>query len=47
MGILDPDGFAGGELRLDAELARGRRSSRWTRRCRFEQRVAFAYRIAA
>ena len=24
MGILDPDGFAGGEMRLDAELARGR-----------------------
>ena len=31
MGILDPDGFAGGEMRLDADAARGARSRRSTR----------------
>jgi N-methylhydantoinase A len=45
IGILDPDGFAGGELRLDPELAR-RAFERLETSLRFEQRVAYAYRIA-
>jgi N-methylhydantoinase A len=45
MGILDPEGFAAGELRLDGELARRAFDSLETP-LRFEQRVAFAYRIA-
>jgi N-methylhydantoinase A len=46
MGILDPDGFAAGEMRLDADLAR-RAFEALDTPLRFEQRVAFAYRIAA
>ena len=46
MGILDPDGFAGGELQLDVERARRAFESLDTR-LRFDQRVAFAYRIVA
>jgi N-methylhydantoinase A len=45
MGILDPDRFAGGELRLDPELARKAFES-LDSPLGFEQRVAFAYRIA-
>jgi N-methylhydantoinase A len=45
MGILDPAGFAGGELRLDAELAR-RAFEALDTPLSFEQRVSFAYRIA-
>ena len=45
MGILDPDGFAGGELRLDSDLARRAFESLDTP-LRLEQRVAFAFRIA-
>ena len=45
MGILDPDGFAAGEMRLDAELARlafqGLRSP-----LAFDDRVGYAFRIA-
>jgi N-methylhydantoinase A len=45
MGILDPDGFAGGEMRLDPQLARAAFESLETL-LPFEQRVAFSYRIA-
>jgi N-methylhydantoinase A len=45
IGILDPEGFAGGELRLDPELARRAFESLDTS-LRFEQRVSYAYRIA-
>ncbi len=45
MGLLDPEGFAGGELRLDADAARRAFESLDTLLA-FEQRVAFAYRIA-
>jgi N-methylhydantoinase A len=45
IGILDPDGFAGGELRLDPELARRAFQSLETG-LRLEQRVSYAYRIA-
>jgi N-methylhydantoinase A len=45
MGILDPAGFAGGEMALDPELARGAFEALDTP-LSFEQRVAFAYRIA-
>ena len=45
MGILDPDGFAGGEMRLDADLAR-RAFEALDTPLSLEQRVAFAYRIA-
>jgi N-methylhydantoinase A len=45
MGILDPNGFAGGELALDPELAR-RAFEALDTPLSFEQRVAFAYRIA-
>ena len=47
MGILDPDDFAGGAMRLDPELARARRSSRSTRRSTSSSGSRFAYRIAA
>jgi N-methylhydantoinase A len=45
MGILDPDGFAGGELRLQPELARRAFESLDTT-LSFAHRVSFAYRIA-
>jgi N-methylhydantoinase A len=45
IGIIDPDGFAGGEMRLDAELARAAFAALDTP-LSFEQRVAFAYRLA-
>jgi N-methylhydantoinase A len=45
MGILDPAGFAGGEMRLDPELAR-RAFEALETSLSFEQRVSFAYRIA-
>jgi N-methylhydantoinase A len=45
MGILDPDDFAGGELRLDPELARRAFASLETP-LSLEQRIAYAYRIA-
>jgi N-methylhydantoinase A len=45
MGILDPAGFAGGEMRLDPELAR-RAFAALDTPLSFEQRVSFAYRIA-
>jgi N-methylhydantoinase A len=45
IGILDPDGFAGGEMRLDADLARAA-FERLDTPLSFEQRVAFAYRLA-
>jgi N-methylhydantoinase A len=45
MGILDPDGFAGGALRLDPALARRAFESLDTP-LTLDQRVAFAYRIA-
>ena len=45
MGILDPDGFAGGEMRLDAMRARTAFESLRTR-LSLEDRVAYAYRIA-
>lgn len=46
MGILDPDGFAGGEMRLDEQRAREAFEA-LDSPLRFDQRVAFAYRIAA
>jgi len=46
IGILDPETFAGGELRLDVEAAQRAFESLDTR-LRFDQRVAFAYRIVA
>jgi N-methylhydantoinase A len=45
MGILDPAGFAGGEMALDPELAH-RAFEALDTPLGFEQRVAFAYRIA-
>jgi N-methylhydantoinase A len=45
MGILDPGGFAGGEMALDPELAR-RAFEALDTPLSFDQRVAFAYRIA-
>jgi N-methylhydantoinase A len=45
IGILDPDGFAGGEMRLDAQRAREAFESLQTP-LSFEDRVAYAYRIA-
>jgi N-methylhydantoinase A len=46
MGILDADGFAGGALQLDVDLARRAFESLDTP-LPLEQRVSFAYRIAA
>ena len=46
MGILDPDAFAGGALRLDPELGREAFASLQTP-LQFEQRIGFAFRIAA
>jgi N-methylhydantoinase A len=46
MGILDPDGFAGGAVRLDPELAREAFASLETP-LQLEQRIGFAFRIAA
>jgi N-methylhydantoinase A len=46
MGILDPDGFAGGALGLDPGLARRAFSSLETP-LPLEQRIGFAFRIAA
>jgi N-methylhydantoinase A len=46
MGILDPDGFAGGALALDGELALRAFESLETP-LPLEQRVGFAFRIAA
>ncbi|HVW18442.1 MAG TPA: hydantoinase/oxoprolinase family protein [Solirubrobacteraceae bacterium] len=45
MGILDADGFAGGQMRLDEGLARAA-FERLDTNLRFEQRVEFAYRLA-
>jgi N-methylhydantoinase A len=45
IGILDPDGFAGGEMRLDPERARTAFQSLRTR-LSLDDRVAYAYRIA-
>jgi N-methylhydantoinase A len=45
MGILDPGGFAGGEMALDPELSR-RAFEALDTPLSFAQRVAFAYRIA-
>jgi len=45
MGILEPDEFAGGEIRLDAAAARRAFESLATN-LSLEERVAFAYRIA-
>jgi N-methylhydantoinase A len=45
MGILDPDGFAAGEMRLDPELARSAFEQLATP-LRFEDRVRYAFRIA-
>jgi N-methylhydantoinase A len=45
MGILDPDGFAGGEMRLDEERARMAFQSLDTP-LSLRERVAYAYRIA-
>ena len=45
MGILDPAGFAGGEMRLDPEPAR-RAFEALETPLSLEQRVSFAYRIA-
>jgi N-methylhydantoinase A len=45
MGILDPAGFAGGEMRLDPELAR-RAFEALDSPLSLEQRVSFAYRLA-
>lgn len=45
MGILDPDGFAGGEMRLDEERARTAFASLDTP-LSLDERVAYAYRIA-
>jgi N-methylhydantoinase A len=45
MGILDPDGFAGGELRLDRDLASKAFESLDTP-LPLDQRIAFAFRIA-
>jgi N-methylhydantoinase A len=45
IGILDPDGFAGGEMRLDADRARAAFESLNTP-LSLHDRVAYAYRIA-
>jgi len=45
MGILDPEGFAAGEMHLDPELSRAA-FERLDSPLSFGQRVAFAYRIA-
>ena len=45
MGLLDPDDFAGGELRLDPERARAAFESLDTNLA-LDERIAFAYRIA-
>ncbi len=45
MGILDPDGFAAGEMQLDAGLARAAFEALDTP-LSYERRVAFAFRIA-
>ncbi|HJS94926.1 MAG TPA: hydantoinase/oxoprolinase family protein [Solirubrobacteraceae bacterium] len=45
IGILDPDGFAGGEMRLDADRARAAFESLDTP-LSLHDRVAYAYRIA-
>ncbi len=45
MGILDPDGFAAGEMRLDADLARGAFEALPTP-LRFDDRVGYSFRIA-
>jgi N-methylhydantoinase A len=45
MGILEPGGFAGGEMTLDAELAL-RAFERLDTRLSLAERVAFAFRIA-
>jgi N-methylhydantoinase A len=45
MGILEPDEFAGGEIRLDVEAARHAFASLATN-LSLEERIAFAYRIA-
>jgi N-methylhydantoinase A len=45
MGLLDPDGFAGGELRLQPDLAL-RAFEGLDTSLRLEQRIAFAYRLA-
>jgi N-methylhydantoinase A len=45
MGILDPAGFAGGEMRLDPDLAR-RAFEALDTPLSVQQRVSFAYRIA-
>jgi len=46
MGILDPDDFAGGEVRLDAGAAE-RAFAGLDTNLSIEERIAFAYRIAA
>jgi len=46
IGILDPHTFAGGELSLDPDAAR-RAFEELDTNLRFDQRVAFAYRIVA
>jgi N-methylhydantoinase A len=46
MGILDPDEFAAGELALDVEAAE-RAFARLDTNLSLEERIAFAYRIAA
>jgi N-methylhydantoinase A len=46
MGILDPDDFAAGEVRLDAEAAE-RAFAGLDTNLSIEERIAFAYRIAA
>jgi N-methylhydantoinase A len=45
IGLLDPDGFAGGAMRLDSDLAR-RAFERLDSPLGLEQRISFAYRIA-
>jgi N-methylhydantoinase A len=45
MGIIDPDGFAAGEMQLDAALAQKAFESLQTP-LRFDDRVGYAYRIA-
>ncbi len=45
MGILDPDGFAAGAMRLDADLAR-RAFEALPTPLRFEDRVGYSFRIA-
>ena len=45
IGILDPDGFAGGEIELDVDAAR-RAFEALATPLSFEQRIGFAYRIA-